>query len=154
MILKPCIAAISTLAITMFPSTAEPQESKKWREIASGTRSHIEEKTQQIIQTQEQWQKWWSKHSTAQDQPGNTESPKPPKVDFDKETVLVATMGTRSTGGHTIVFSDIRRENTSLKAVVTTSSPAPNARVTMALTYPFAIIAIPKHEGPIEFVDK
>lgn len=152
MILNPCIAAISTLAITLFPSSAEPQESKKWREIASGTQSNIEEKTQQIIQTQDQWQKWWNKHSTSQDQPGNAESQKPPKVDFDKETVLAITMGMRSTGGHTIQFSDIRREDKSLKAVVTTSSPAPDARVTMALTYPFAVIAIPKHVGPMEFV--
>lgn len=152
MTLSPNIALISALTCTMLSSSANPLESKNWREVASGTQSSIEEKTQQIIQTQEEWQKWWNKHSKTQSQPENAESQKPPKVDFDKETVLIVTMGMRSTGGHAIHFSDIRHEGKSLKVVVTTTSPARDAMVTMALTYPFAAIAIPKHSDSIEFV--
>jgi hypothetical protein len=151
--LSPLIAATCALASSVFSAAAiDKPEAKTWREISSGTQSNIEEATQQVIQTNEQWGKWWSKHTNSLNKHENAEAQKPPKVDFAKETVLVVTLGMRSTGGHAIRFSQIVREGESLKAIITTTSPGPDSMVTMALTYPFAVIAIPKHEGPIEFV--
>ncbi len=150
--LAPLFAATCSLLSSLFPSPATAEtETQKWRLITSGTQSNIEEATQQIIQTPEQWRKWWMDHTNTRDQPDSQEA-QLPKVDFNKETILIATLGMRSTGGHTVQFSEIRHEGDTLKAVITSSSPAPDAMVTMALTYPFAVIAIPKHEGPIEFV--
>jgi hypothetical protein len=82
------------------------------------------------------------------------EGTKPPEVDFEKETVLVATMGMRSTGGYEIRFSDLKREGDAITVFLRTTSPGPDDMVTMALTYPFAIIAVAKHEGAVEFVVK
>lgn len=149
------IAATCALASTLLSALAdESPVAKNWREVSSGTQSNLEEATQHVIQTPEAWAKWWIKHTTDRDHPENTELPKPPTVDFNKETILIATMGIRSTGGHRIHFSKIYHEKETLKAVVTSSSPAPDEMVTMALTHPFAIIAIPKHEGPVDFISK
>jgi len=63
-------------------------------------------------------------------------------------------MGMRSTGGYEIRFSDLKREGDAITVFLRTTSPGPDDMVTMALTYPFAIIAVAKHEGAVEFVVK
>lgn len=145
------IAATCALLFTALPaSAAEPENAKPWRGIASGSESAIEKETQLVIQTPDQWRKWWTKHTSNQLDSAN--SNEPPKVDFEKESILVATLGMRSTGGHMVDFSEVRRDGASLKVVVKVTSPGPDDMVTKALTHPFAVIAIPKHDGPIEFI--
>ena len=125
------------------------RDSKPWREIASGSQSNIEQATRQVIQNQEQWRKWWEEHIDGKI------VPKPaPKVDFEQETVLAATLGRHSTGGYAIRFTEIRRQGDQLTAVLQTKSPGSEDMVTMALTSPFAVIATPKHTGRVEFIEK
>lgn len=149
------IAATCVLAFTVFdlPAT-ESDEAKPWREIASGTYSAIEEETRMVIQSQEQWLTWWKEHTKNMFDAAHPDGQPPPKVDFEKETVLIATLGMRSTGGHQIQFSDVSRKGESMTVTLTTTSPGPDDMVTMALTYPFAVIAIAKHTGVVEFVVK
>jgi hypothetical protein len=133
----------------------EASESKSWREIAAGSQSNIQQTTRQVIQDPEQWREWWGKHNTVEILiDGKTVAEPPPKVDFTKETVLVATMGARSSGGFAIRFTGIDREGEVVTATLKTTSPGPDDMVTMALTAPFCIIAIPKHEGRVEFADE
>lgn len=143
-------ACVLTFAVLDSPATG-PAEAKPWREIASGTQSAIEEETRTVIQNQEQWRAWWKEHTKNQFDTAQPDGQQPPKVDFEKETVLIATLGMRSTGGHQIRFSDLRRDDESMTVVLTSTSPGPDDMLTMALTHPFAVIAIPKHEGPVEF---
>lgn len=129
-------------------------ESQEWRDVASGSQSNIEEATRQVIQDQEQWRKWWQRHNSVEERIDGETRPKPaPKVDFSEETILVATMGRRSTGGYAVRFTDIRRKGDVVTAVLQIKSPGPEEMVTMALTSPFAVIAIPKHEGRVEFIE-
>lgn len=151
------VAAFCALMFSfMASSTAEcAPGSKAWRDVASGSQSNIEEATRQVIQDQEQWRKWWQRHNTVEERIGGKTRPKPaPKVDFEEETVLAVTMGRRSTGGYAIRFIEVRRKEDVVTAVLQIKSPGPEEMVTMALTSPFAIIAIPKHEGCVEFIEK
>ena len=75
-------------------------------------------------------------------------------VDFEKETVLVATLGRLSTGGYAFRFTEIDREGEAVTATLKITSPGPDDLVTSALTSPFSVIAIPKYEGCVEFVEK
>lgn len=130
-------------------------DSKPWREIASGSQSNIEKASRQVIQSQEEWRKWWERHNAVEEFiDGETVPKQPPKVDFDKETVLAATLGRRSTGGYSIRFTEIDREGNALTATLQITSPGPDDLVTMALTSPFAVIAVPKHTGSVEFIEK
>lgn len=149
-IIASAMAATCALAFTVLSSSAEPEDAKPWRVIAAGTQSAIETETRLVIQEADAWRKWWRDHTKNESDASNANEP--PKVDFEKETVLVATLGMRSSGGHKIEFIKLRREGETLKVVVKATSPGPDDMVTMALTHPFAVIAIPKHAGPVEFV--
>jgi hypothetical protein len=61
-------------------------------------------------------------------------------------------MGMRSSGGFSIHFGEIRKTGDTLTVEVKTTAPGPDDMVTMALTHPFAVVAIPRHEGAIEFL--
>jgi hypothetical protein len=143
------------LFVFMTSLAEEGPDSKPWRKIASGSQSNIEEASRKVIQSQEQWRKWWEKHNTVEKFiDGKTVPKPPPKVDFEKESVLVATLGRRSTGGSAVRFTEICRKDGVLTATFQISSPGPEDMVTMALTSPFVVIAIPKHEGSVKFIDK
>lgn len=149
------ITATCALAFLASPSPAgESSAGHPWREIASGSRSNIGQATRKVIRDPEAWKKWWSEHRTVETRlDGEIVPEPPPEVDFEKETVLILTMGTRSTGGFAIRFSGIRREDGVLTASFKTTSPGPDSLVTSALTAPFSIIAVPIHEGRVEFVE-
>ena len=150
------IAATCALLFSSCSSPAgESSESNSWREIASGSQSNIEQATREVIQSPEAWQKWWRKHRTVETLIDGKIVPEPvPEVDFEKKTVLIATMGMLSTGGYSIRFTEIHRENDLLTATVETTSPGPDSIVTKAFTAPFSVIAIPKHEGRVEFTEE
>lgn len=152
----PIVAFCVLMFSFMASSTAEcARGSKAWRDVASGSQSNIEGVTRQVIQDQEQWRKWWRRHNTVEERIDGKTRPKPaPKVDFSEETVLAVTMGRRSSGGYAIRFTEIRRKGDVVTAVFQIKSPGPEEMVTMALTSPFAVIAIPKHEGPVKFIEK
>jgi len=136
------------------PGADEPEGEEGWREIDSGGYSAIENASQVVINDAKAWLKWWKEHTANIHDTSQPDGIKAPEVDFDKETILVATMGMRSTGGHSIRFAGVALDGETLKATLQTTSPGPDDMVTMALTYPFAIIAVPKHAGEVVFVVK
>ncbi len=138
--------------MTSAASEQDTGDQAEWRAISSGAQSNIEEATQTVIRDPQAWAEWWQSHNTTVEViDGEESAPAPPEVDFSEETVLVATMGTRNTGGYSIAFTGIRRDGETLVATYKTESPDPDGFVTMALTAPYAIIAVPRHEGPVEF---
>jgi hypothetical protein len=146
----PIITILAVAFAFVIPAMATPEE-KPWREIATGTQTAIEKPERLVIRTPEAWREWWKEHTKNEFDPANPNAA--PKVDFDKEMILVATMGMRSSGGFSIRFSEMKTEGGTLMVVVTSTSPGPDDTVTMALTYPFAIIAVPKHDGEVVFSD-
>ena len=130
-------------------------ESPPWRVIAQGANSRIEEATREVFQSEDAWHDWWRRHNPVVEYVnGKTVEPPPPEVDFSKETVLAVTIGMRSTGGYAVSFAGIDYEGDTLVASLRYTAPGPDDMVTMALTAPYAIIAVPRHEGPVRFVEK
>lgn len=70
-------------------------------------------------------------------------------VDFDQDMVLVAAMGTRSSGGHDITISDVTPESGGLLVTVTTRHP--QGMATMSLTAPVDTVVVPRVDGPVTF---
>lgn len=69
-------------------------------------------------------------------------------VDFEREGVLLLGLGRRSTGGYGIRLASSELEVSGNTAMLRLhlSRPAPGSRVTQALTWPCALIRIPKGE--------
>ncbi len=151
-ILSLVVASICALGLSA--CSEEDSEPVTWRVLETGAYSNIEDATRKVIQSESEWHDWWQRHNTAMEViDGEEQIPAPPEVDFSQETILIATLGMRSSGGYSIEFADIQRSADRVVAVVKMSSPGPDDMVTMALTAPYSIVAIPKHEGAVEFRD-
>lgn len=74
---------------------------------------------------------------------------KMPSVDFEQSTVLAYFDKTRGSGGHSVQFERVIKNNGNCTAIVKTTVPLGNAIDIM--TQPYVIVTIPKTEGSIEF---
>ncbi len=118
------------------------------RSLKKGAFSGIREAKQEVVKTADAWEKLWKQHATAAGEPE-----KIPAVDFSKEMVVVATMGTKRTGGYAIEIVGVEAKDKTLKISVKKSSPPPDAMTIQALTAPFHFVAVPKSNLKPEFVE-
>ena len=88
-----------------------------------------------IIQTQQELDSIWT-IIYANTLP-STDSP---EVDFDKELVLIAFMGTFPTGGYSIKITEVKLEDGVYNYNILTSSPDTNSVVTNAFTAPYHLV--------------
>jgi hypothetical protein len=118
------------------------------RSLKKGAFSGIREAKQEVVKSADAWEKLWKQHATAA-----ATSDKIPAVDFSKEMVVVATMGTKRTGGYSIEIVGVEAKDKTLKISVKKSSPPPDAMTIQALTAPFHLVAVPKSDLKPEFVE-
>jgi len=118
------------------------------RSLKKGAFSGIREAKQEAVKSADAWEKLWKQHATAAG-----ESEKIPAVDFSKEMVVVATMGTKRTGGYTIEIVGVEAKDKALRISVKKTSPPPDAMTIQALTAPFHFVAVPKSNLKPEFVE-
>lgn len=110
--------------------------------IAEGPQSAIEEPRQVAVRTAAEWSALWKAH--------DPNDPAPP-VDFTKTTAVGVFLGTKPTGGHGVEITRVRRDGPALVVEYVEHAPPRDALVSQALTSPFQIVAVPRHDGPVEF---
>ena len=118
------------------------------RSLKKGAFSGIREVKQEVVKSADAWEKVWKQHNTAA---GGSD--KIPAVDFSKEMVIVATMGTKRTGGYTIEIVGVEPHDKTLRISLKKTSPPPDAMTIQALTAPFHFVAVPKSDLKPEFVE-
>lgn len=68
-------------------------------------------------------------------------------MDFDRDVVIRAAMGTRNTGGYAIEIRQVAAASGRLFAVVVETSPGDRCGVTEALTQPVDVVLVPGMAG-------
>lgn len=81
-------------------------------------------------------------------------APATPQVDFSREMLIVAAMGTRSSGGHSIAITGVTTDAAGVTVTVMGRKPGPTCMTTMALTAPVDIVRIPRTDLPVRFVEQ
>ena len=102
-----------------------------------------------VIRDEATWTALWS-------QIVSTHWPKPPApaVDFSKEMVLFAAMGTRNSGGYVMSIDSVRKSGGALEVVVRATSPGPQCGTTAALTQPIAAVRVARNDLPVAFIER
>jgi hypothetical protein len=118
-------------------------------EIANRFYSGIADRRREVIRTPEDWHALWTELTILQ-----VPQPDPPVIDFDRQMVVVATMGRQSTGGYLITIPTVHEHEGKLFVEVVEVSPGPGCLTTQALTAPTAAIKIEAREDPVTFVDR
>jgi len=143
------IAIGLSLAVLVNCATANGARLVPIRSLAKGVFSGIRDAKQEIVRNADDWEKLWKQHAVSA---GAAE--KVPEVDFAKEMVVAATMGTRRTGGYSIEIVSVEAGEKTLKISVRKRSPPPGALTVQALTAPFHFVAVPRNDLKPEFVEE
>ena len=103
-----------------------------------------------VIRDASTWQAIWTQINRG----SNPVSPLP-TIDFSREMVVVAALGTHSTGGHSILVDGASVVDSNGTAVAIRSvSPGPDCGVTEAFTEPVDIARMEMRVGPVTFVER
>lgn len=113
--------------------------------IAKGDGSGITTARRVVVRTGEEWRALWAAHAGP--------SAEAPSVDFGTQMVVAAFAGERPTPGFGVEIAGIRRDGQTLAFVVNEYRPAPGMLAAQVIVTPFHIVAIPRFDGEISFVD-
>lgn len=115
------------------------------RTLARGSQSGVKKADRAVARNQEEWQALWKRHA------GDASTAEAPKVDWSKEMVLAAFMGTRNTGGYSVQISSAKEQAGKLVVLVEAKTPRPGGLVTQSITSPFHMVAAPKSSLPVSW---
>jgi len=110
--------------------------------IARGSSSGVEERREAVVRSAAEWDVLWKAHAGAQAAPA---------VDLAKNVVAAVFIGTRSTGGYSVEITGTRRDGDALVIEYVQRAPGRGDIVSQALTSPFHIVSLPRHDGPVRF---
>lgn len=117
--------------------------------LASLHNSGMEDSARLVVRTAEEWAATWQRMHA-----GTTPVPAAPAVDFTRSLVLVAAMGTRSSGGHEIAVDSVVRRGAGLVAHVTSTAPGASCMTTSALTQPVAAVRVDATAADVTFEER
>jgi len=104
------------------------------------------EQTRRVVTNQSEWEAAWRQlwHNVRP-------IPDAPPVDFDREIVLLAAMGSRGTGGYTIHVEDAAVNGDHVTVRVIETSPGRGCGTTQAVTAPADVVKLTRTPLPIRF---
>jgi len=70
-----------------------------------------------------------------------------PDVNFDENDLVIVTLGEQPTGGYAVEISGVQQVGDELAVSGTATTPAADAVVTQALTYPYDAVVIPNTDA-------
>jgi hypothetical protein len=115
--------------------------------LGSGQQSAVRIPLARSVTSPVVWEEiWFAIHANQLD------PPPVPKVDFTEKTVVVLILGERRTGGYGVSVNAAISTRESITVEVSVREPEPDSMVTMALTSPFQLVAIPAVGRPVVFV--
>ena len=110
--------------------------------------SGLTESTRLVIRDASAWAEMWARLSTARPVPPL------PTVDFNREMVVVAALGARPSGGHSIVVESASREGGSVYVTVRSEVPGSGCLLSQALTSPVDVARMPRTDDPVQFRER
>lgn len=139
-----CAVIVSTCAQ---PSGPDPVEGEIPTErLASEWTSGFEEADRRVIHNPIEWAIVWAKIY-------ENRSPKPPlpSINFSKEQVIVAALGSQPSSGYSISITGATRTVGSITVRVERRSPGSGCGGLTVITHPVDVVKMPRTVGPVVF---
>jgi hypothetical protein len=132
-----------------FDSTPPAQRPPELALFPYRSNSGITTRERLVVTDQARWAQVWADIVR-----NHSPTPPVPVVDFDRETIVVAAMGQRSSGGYVITIDSGTVEANTVVLSVTERSPGMTCGTTAALTAPVALARILRARATVRFVEK
>jgi hypothetical protein len=145
-----CAAPPSEMMSQAIPSGATVVEVRRADNTATlfQGNSGMTEPARLVIRSDAEWRDAWSRlvgHVSP--------APELPAIDFTKEMVLIAAMGSRPTAGHMIHIARVGRVSGVTYVEVVSESPAGPCRQAQVVTAPADVVVVPRLLEPLTFVE-
>src|SRR5262245_53835284 len=128
----PLILAVTLRLTSVAVAQANVRTPIPLQNLLKGYTSGVREPLKVVIQTQDEWNSLWKRHSSVQ----ATSSPAP-QVDFATEMVAVIFLGEKRTGGYDVEIIKAERNDSSLCFYYRERSPSPGGVVIQVMTQPY-----------------
>ena len=116
-------------------------------EVLLRTGQGLGDPTRAVIRDSLAWEQFWNQaHALLEP------APPPPSVNFADSMLLVAALGTRSTGGFSVAIDSVSR-GSALRIFVTSIAPGPRCVSTMAISWPVQVVRVARVAGSVAFVE-
>jgi PrcB C-terminal len=77
-----------------------------------------------------------------------------PAVDFGREMIVVAALGSRPNGGYDVVIEGAEQDSTGIQISVRVASPAAGCPVAATMTQPVDLARVPASDQPVRFRER
>ena len=132
------LADASWLMVTPYP---------RW----SGRSLELRTETFRAIRSQQGWDDLW-RLAALNPSPQADQSFPPPDVDFAKTTILVAALGTRPSGGYSVIIQSAFDDGAVIHVYVLEVRPTgPDCMAVSAITHPVSLALIPRSDRQVRF---
>jgi protease stability complex PrcB-like protein len=150
-LLVGAVACQSARANRAHPATFEQLRVERLRpqSVAFETNSGLGDSLHLIVRDTTSWRQIWQRiHQPFIPQPAL------PAIDFGRDMVVVAAMGTRPSGGYDVIIERAGEDSAGVEVFVRQSSPAAGCPLSAALTQPVDVAKIPARPSPVHFRER
>ena len=136
------------LAGIAWPAGGTPLPVSRFRPEPSGFAAYsgIGDSLRVVIGDGASWRAYWQRvHARV------APAPPVPEVDFTRDVVILAALGTRGSGGYGIRIDSAYDAGAYVEVVVRRSAPGSGCLVTAAFTQPVDVVRIPARKVPVRF---
>jgi hypothetical protein len=113
------------------------------------TYSGIADSTRLVIRDEVRWRDYWRRIHTPFIPP-----PPVPEIDFAREMIVVAALGSRPSAGYDIVIQSAERDSTGIQVVLRRSNPGRGCMVGAAVTQPVDLARLGASDLPVRFAER
>lgn len=128
--------------------TGEPVQLARF----SGVSSHwsgLQQRERLVVESRDEWERvWHALHANGSPMPAL------PEVDFGRDAVVVAAMGSRPTGGYGISVAGATRQAGHTLLQVVETSPSARCGTTQAVTSPVDVVRLSRSALPLRFAEQ
>jgi hypothetical protein len=110
----------------------------------SGPIGVADEAKNAVVKSQEEWRALWAAGGPGRVAP-------PVELDWSKSMLIAVALGSRPSGGFSVVIEKVTREGSRLFVTARETRPAPDSMQTTMVTAPFDCVELPRFEGRVVF---
>ena len=117
--------------------------------LEKGTTSGFQSPLQMFVASEKDWIDLWEKR-----QGSNAPARTHPDVDFKRDVVVVAALGSKESGGYSIEIAKIVQTKENVVVTVRIGAPPPGTTSKGGPTSPFVLVRMKKPDRPVTFVEE
>lgn len=117
--------------------------------VAFSTYSGLVDSMRAVVRDSARWRLLWERLN----QPFYPQ-PALPLIDFQREMVVVAALGAKSSGGYDLIIESAELDSSGIEVALRRENPAPGCPVAAVMTQPADLARIPASEQPVRFRER